>query len=101
MTSRSNLTLLPGEPKAGSAALSTVIFASLVRTLAMELAVTLSPCSGWPVTSTRLVRLVLPVIGPSMLARIWSCLLSPWAMAPMSGQSTFCPWLTPAGEEEI
>ena len=101
VTFKSNVTAVPIEPNAGSAALSTVIFASLAWISALSLAVTFWPCSGLAETSTWLVRVLVPDIGPSILATISRVFFSPGSRDPISDQDMlwFCP--TPAGVDEI
>src|SRR5512141_2862701 len=86
LTSSVKVTLVLGEPTAGFAVLVTEILASWVWTSAEELEVTFWPFSGLPDTATLLVRLRVPVTGPSIWATICNDLFAPDKMGPMSDQ---------------
>src|SRR5512141_321655 len=86
LTSSVKVTLVLGEPTAGFAVLVTEILASWAWTSAEALDVTFWPFSGLPDTSTLLVRLRVPVMGPSIWATICSDLFAPDDRGPISDQ---------------
>src|SRR5664280_2607994 len=100
LTTSVKVTLVLGEPKVGSAVLATEILASWAWTSAEALEVTFWPCSGLPATPTLLVKVWLPVTGPSIWATICNDFLPPGDMGPMSDQETFRPTCVLPVEDE-
>ena len=85
-TTSVKLTLVFGEPKVGLAVLVMVILGSDAFTIAVSLFVTLLPDSGLPSTFTRLVKVLVPEIGPLILALIHNSLLASGSIEPISDQ---------------
>src|SRR5664280_3833581 len=100
VTSSVKVTLVLGEPKVGLAVLVTNILASWAWTSAVALEVTFRPFAGLPATPTLLVRILVPVTGPSIWATISNDLSAPGDMGPMSDQLTFRPTLVLPIEDE-
>ena len=99
VTLRVNVTFVLGEPNAGTAVLATSMFASLAKN---------GGAIGSHILAVFRTRRDLDQVGESHVAGYWAVEpghdLKISALAdsdgPMSAQSTFCPWLTAAGEEE-
>src|SRR5664280_2289115 len=100
LTTSVKVMLVPGVPAVGSAVLVTNILASWASTSAEALEVTFWPCSGLPATPTLLVRVLVPVMGPSIWATICNDLSPPDDNGPMSDQETFRPTCVLPVEDE-